>query len=132
MEAWMCVVPIYLSVIMGWLRGQLNPNNFTYRVSASSEAFGDVWPRIAYLNVLPPVIATTAFLVSTLPVLHFYDNAGQWLLPVLCVAWTCLANGGALYAAGLHVAHYAQRCGAALTSCGSSAGGTEKETREPV
>jgi len=89
--------PTYIYVFLGWLRGDLNPARNTFRVKGAAEAFGDSWPRRAYINVGFLVVVSVTFGVSCIPAFHVYTVPLDWVIPGLLVLWSYIINFPILY-----------------------------------
>jgi cellulose synthase/poly-beta-1,6-N-acetylglucosamine synthase-like glycosyltransferase len=84
--------PTYFSVFWGWAAGRIRPDRHTFRVTGAAEAFGDSWPKLAYINVAFLSCITLVFCISTIPQLHVYNVPLDWMVPSVFVGWTYLVN----------------------------------------
>jgi hypothetical protein len=84
--------PTYLSVFWGWLRGRINPQRHTFRVTGSAEALGDSWPKLAHINLAFLACITLVFCISFIPTLRVYKAPLDWMVPCAFVGWSYLVN----------------------------------------
>jgi cellulose synthase/poly-beta-1,6-N-acetylglucosamine synthase-like glycosyltransferase len=90
-------IPTYFAVTWGWIRGRLNPAKFTYRVKGSAEAVGDKFPTLAWYNVGFLFLITTFFALTTIPSFKIYQNALDWVVPIVFVVWCYIVNLPVVY-----------------------------------
>lgn len=95
--------PTYLSVFWGWLRGRINPSRHTFRVTGSAEAFGDSWPKLAYVNIVFLACITLVFFISFIPALRVYKVPLDWMVPSVFVGWSYLVNLPVLFDVGRRI-----------------------------
>jgi cellulose synthase (UDP-forming) len=95
--------PTYVSVAFGWVTQRLNPDKHTFRVTASSEAFGDAWPKLANINLGFVIVMSLVYTIGAIPRLNVYTTAFDWLVPTVFLAWTYLVNLPVLYDVGRRV-----------------------------
>lgn len=88
-------IPCYLTVTLAWARDKLNPAKHTYKVATSSEALGDAWPRLAWLNVACVAAVSGIYVAAASPVLR--SSNAQWSVPTVFVLWTYLVNAPVVY-----------------------------------
>lgn len=121
--------PTYVSVAWGWLTHRLNPDKHTFRVTASSEAFGDAWPMLANVNIAFVVGMSILFGLSSIPSLRIYTTSLDWMVPSVFLVWTYLVNAPVLYDVARRLIHAVGGLARDLSQRSSAASISEKLPR---
>jgi len=80
--------PVYLLTTWKLIRGHLNPNcPLPIRVTSSSEAFGEGFPKLALFNIFCPVVVTLIFSLLFIPQFHLEASTLDCLSIISFLVW---------------------------------------------